>query len=154
MPEAWPCLSDLDKAGEAKWWEPQPSLCCTVHSETDITLGGTAGGCHRFYSLTAPFKEVNTVSDHVDLFKHFQYWLILQNKTFLLICGTRHASAMSYDSTAGWGTLLYISCCVSAAFSLSCFMEMRFTEVSNTALGVFPSPSPGQKRPMLRQLPM
>lgn len=89
-----------------------------------------------------------------DSCKHFQYWLILPNKTFLLICDACPAPTMSYDSTAGWGTLLYISCCVSAFFSLPCFMVMRFTEVSNTALGIFPSPSSGQKIPMLGQLQM
>lgn len=144
----------LDKAGEAKRWKPKPSLYCTDHSESNITSSSTAGGCHHFYSFTAPSKEVNTASGCVDSCKHFPCWLILQNKTFLHICGTCHALTMSFDSTAGWGTLLYISCCVSAAFSLPCFMVMRFTEVSNTALGVFPSPSAGQKRPTLRQLQM
>lgn len=76
----------LDKAGEAKRWEPRPSFCCTDHSEAGITSASTAGGCHRRYSFTTSLKEVNAANGRVYSCKHFQCWLILQNKTVSLVC--------------------------------------------------------------------
>lgn len=96
----------------------------------------TAGGCHCFYSFTTPPKKVNTTSNHIESCKHFPYRLIFQN---IYAHFAEHVMCPPWAMTAqlAGGTLLYISCCVNVPFSLSCFMVMRFTEVSNAALGIF-----------------